>query len=101
MWYNSSMNISFESDGSVMGYKTDFLKSMFPEEITLNTRDSVDYLEFPSEDWAIVCIDSEGHNCNLCLNDANHFIEIFLNHSMHRICKKCFEKVFDRLNNIT
>lgn len=85
------MDLTFQPDGDVAGYKTDFMKELFPE---LKADTDVVMVFNPIPDTSIaVCSDNDGHICSLCKKMSNKFAEFNMG-PMQRMCLECGTNIF-------
>lgn len=90
------MDIDFQSNGNVSGYKTEFLKKIFPN----NDEDIVEVHNFINGNSFISVKDSSGHICDTCKLISHIFIEIPNQEDIFRICHQCIKKANYALEKI-
>jgi hypothetical protein len=91
--------IELGPDGSISGYKTNFMKSLVPE--IANDSDRV-FVQKPHKLSTIAaCSDILGHRCEVCLEIKNNFVEIKSPFILsNKICDGCIELMHEGIKNI-
>ena len=88
------MDLIFEQNGDITGYKTDFMKELLPE--LKNDTNVVKIFNPTPETSVAICYDETGHLCSLCKKSSNKFAEFEMD-GMKRICLKCTTNIFELL----
>ena len=94
------MDIDFGPDGTISGYKTEFMKTLAPE-----LKDDLNQVvvENPTKKSSIAaCYDVDGHMCYVCLNSQHYFVEIKAPLVLStKICFDCVNKMNELTQQIT